>query len=280
MNQLATWLKQLLNHNCSINCWYCNMNHMVVLDLSHFSIRAVLYLTGFVLFFSSPAVLYSQVAGVVPLNGNNLDIRLDKGSFLLGGTLGLNLKSAENENQLLRTALKERSDKFSLRLDGAYALKDNWFLGLGLVWGETNREGDYEDPNSGDISDVQFHSTSYSVRPFMKNHLPLSANRRFNLVVQTELGFSLDQSIQQTRIEEVITRSLKKEWGMGLGIRPGLLVFVLKNSAMEASVNIAGIGFSVSEIKETDKPDAIVKSADLDLKIDLLQLNLGFITYF
>ena len=67
---------------------------------------------------------------------------------------------------------------------------------------------------------------------------------------------------------------------MGLGIRPGLLVFVLKNSAMEASVNIAGIGFSVSEIKETDKPDAIVKSADLDLKIDLLQLNLGFITYF
>lgn len=30
---------------------------------------------------------------------------------------------------------------------------------------------------------------------------------------------------------------------------------------------------------ETDKPDAIVKSADY-LKIDLLQLNLGFITYF
>lgn len=253
---------------------------MVAFCLSHFGFRAVLRLTGFFLFFSCPAVLISQVTVAEAPDGNDLDIRLDKGSFFLGGTLGLNLKSAENENQLLRTALKERSDKFSLRLDGAYALKDNWFLGLGLVWGVTNREGDYKDPNSGDISDIQFHSTSYSVRPFMKNHLPLSPNRRFNLVVQTELGFTIDQSIQQTRIDEVITRSLKKEWGMGLGIRPGLLVFVLKNAAMEASVNIAGIGFSVSETNETDKPDAIVKSADLDLKIDLLQLNLGFITYF
>jgi len=55
---------------------------------------------------------------------------------------------------------------------------------------------------------------------------------------------------------------------------------VVKNFAVEATVNLAGVGFTVSGIKQTDAPDVYVRSADLDLKIDLLQLNLGFISYF
>jgi len=223
---------------------------------------------------------YGQQDSIKNYPGTEIDVRLDKGDFFVGGTLGLNLKSAENQNQLLRTALTEGSDQFSLRLDGAYGLKDDFFIGLGLMVGATNREGDYEDPNSGDISNIKFHSTSYSVRPFIKNHLPLTPNKRFNLVIQTELGFFIDQSIEETNTNDIITRKLTDEWGLSLGIRPGLLAFVMRNFAVEASVNIAGIGVTVTEITQTDMPDVIVSSADLDLKIDLLQLNLGFVTYF
>jgi hypothetical protein len=223
---------------------------------------------------------FSQDDSTKRFQGAEIDVRLDKGDFLLGGTLGLDLKAAENENQLLRTAINENSDKLNLRLDGAYALKDDWFVGLGFLWGVTNREGDYEDPNTGDISNIRFHSTSYSLRPFIKNHLPLNPNRRFNLVVQTELGVAIDQSIEESTANKIVTRKLTKEWGMGLGVRPGLLAFIMKNFAVEASVNIAGIGFSVTEINQTNEPDVNIRSADLDLKIDLLQLNLGFIAYF
>lgn len=222
---------------------------------------------------------FSQEDSTKRFRGAEIDVRLDKGDIMLGGTLGLDLRSAENENQLLRTAVTENKDVFSFRLDGAYALKDDWFVGMGFVWGVTNREGDYIDPNTGDLSSVQFHSTRYSVRPFIKNHLPLDQNRRFNLVVQTEMGFSINQSIEESVTNEVVTRTLEREWGMGLGVRPGLLAFVMKNFAVEASVNIAGIGFTVLEVNKTDEPDVNVRSAELDLKIDLLQLNLGFITY-
>lgn len=222
----------------------------------------------------------SQEDSTKRFHGAEIDVRLDKGDFLLGGTLGLDLKAAENENQLLKTAITEGSDKFNLRLDGAYALKDDWFIGMGFLWGVTNREGDYEDPNTGDVSNIKLHSTSYSLRPFIKNHLPLNANRRFNLVVQTELGFAIDQSIEETNANEIITRKLTKEWSVGLGVRPGLLAFIVNNFAVEASVNIAGIGVTVKEVNQTDEPDVNVSSANLDLKIDLLQLNLGFIAYF
>ncbi|MBN2611018.1 MAG: outer membrane beta-barrel protein [Bacteroidales bacterium] len=223
--------------------------------------------------------LFSQQDSTKKYPGADIDVRLDKGDFMVGGTLGLNLKTAENENQLLQTALTEDRDKFNLRIDGAYALKDEWFVGLGFLWGVTNREGDYEN-SDGEISNIKLHSTSYSVRPFIKNHLPLGPSKRFNLVVQTELGFVIDQSIEETTTGDIVSRKLTDEWGFGLGVRPGLLAFVMKNFAVEASVNVAGIGFLVTDIKQTDEPDVSIRTAELDLKIDILQLNLGFITYF
>jgi len=67
---------------------------------------------------------------------------------------------------------------------------------------------------------------------------------------------------------------------MGLGVRPGLLAFVLKNFAVETSVNVAGAKFTVTEINSTNAPDTKVQSGSLDVKFDLLQLYLGFIGYF
>jgi hypothetical protein len=223
---------------------------------------------------------FSQEDSTKRFRGADIDVRLNKGDFMIGGTLGLDLRSAENENQLLQTAVEESKDVFNLRLDGAYALKDDWFVGLGFLWGVTNRSGDYLDPNSGDLSNVQFRRTSYSFRPFIKNHLPLDRNRRFNLVVQTEMGFSINQSIEESVTNEIVTRKLENELVAGIGVRPGLLAFIMKNFAVEVSVNIAGLGFSVKEISTTDEPDVKVQSAELDLKIDILQLNLGFISYF
>lgn len=223
---------------------------------------------------------YSQEISQERSLGAPIDVRLDKGDFFIGGTLGLDLKDVENQNQILTTALTENSDNFNLRLDGGYALKNDFFIGLGFLWGVTNRTGEYKDPNTGDISDIQYYGTRYSIRPFIKNHLPLTPNRRFNLVVQTELRFSLNQSIEEIDLNEIVTRIYRDEWGLGIGVRPGLLAFVMNNFAVEASVNVAGIGFSVLEVNETGMPDVNVSSANLDLKIDILQLNLGFVTYF
>jgi hypothetical protein len=223
--------------------------------------------------------LFGQQDTLIKYPGADIDVRLNKGNIMLGGTLGLDLRAAENQDQLLRIALNENTDRFNLRLDGAYAYRDDTFFGVGFLWGVTNREGDYEDPNSGDVSNIKFHSTSYSLRPFVKNHLPLSPSKRFNLVVQTEIGFAIDQSLEEVTTGDIVTRKNTREWGIGIGMRPGMLAFVMKNFAVEASVNVAGVGFRVTDIKETGKPDVNVRSAELDLKIDLLQLNLGFITY-
>ena len=63
-------------------------------------------------------------------------------------------------------------------------------------------------------------------------------------------------------------------------MRPGLLAFIVENFGFEVNVGAFGLSSSVEKIKTTDQPDTRVVSNDLDLKISLLQLSLGFCVYF
>jgi hypothetical protein len=208
-----------------------------------------------------------------------VDVRLGKGSFLAGGTLGLNLRSTGNQDQLIRKIDVEDLVDFILRINGAYAIKDNVFIGLGLEYGQTSRKGDYINTDDGSLSEVQYFQTSFSLRPFIKNHLSLDQIGRFNLINQTELIVELDQSITETTNDRVVTRQISSSQIYGLGLRPGILVFIVRNFAVEANVNLAGINFSNSMIKRTDLPDEVVRKASIDFKIDILKLNLGFLIY-
>ena len=208
-----------------------------------------------------------------------VDVRLGKGTFLAGGTLGLNLRNTGNQDQLIRQVDVEDLVDFTVRLNGAYAIKDEVFIGLGLEYGQTSRKGDYINADDGSLSEVQFFQTSFSIRPFVKNHLPLDKIGRFNLINQTELIFELDQSITENTTDRVVTRQISNAQVYGLGLRPGIMVFVVENFAIEASVNLAGINFSNATIKRTDVPDEVVRKASIDLKIDILKLNLGFLIY-
>ena len=208
-----------------------------------------------------------------------VDVRLGKGTFLAGGTLGLNLRNTGNQDQLIRKVDVEDLVDFSIQLNGAYAIKDEIFIGLGLEYGQTSRKGDYINADDGSLSEVQFFQTSFSLRPFVKNHLPLDHKGRFNLINQTELILELDQSITETTKNRVVTRQISNSRVYGIGLRPGVMAFVVNNFAVEASVNLAGINFSNSTIERTDMPDETVRKASIDFKIDILKLNLGFLIY-
>jgi hypothetical protein len=236
------------------------------------------YISFLALFFSA-SVLYGQTDTTLQRTRTKVDIRLDKGNFLIGGTVSLDLRENSNKDQLVRKINIENLASFAVRLDGGYAIKDDVFAGIGLQYGQTDREGDYINSSDGTLSNVKYFEQSISIRPFIKNHLPLDRRGRFNIVNQTELKFQIDQSISETTIDRVVTRTLSVDQAYGVGIRPGIMVFVVHNFAFEATVNLAGISYSHSRVETTGQPDMVVSKAGIDLKIDLLQLNLGFLIY-
>jgi hypothetical protein len=238
-----------------------------------------LLILSVILLFAYAGSVYSQNPNKDRQEGNDVLINLDKGDLMFGGTIGLNLRSMGNTDQLIRIVDIEDQLAFNIRIDGAYAVKDEVFLGLGINYGQTNRTGDYVNPDNGELSNINYFAYSVSLKPFVKNHLPLDRIGRFCLVNITELMVQVDQSIAETTTNNIITRDLSVSQEYGIGVRPGLMVFMVKNFAVEATVNLAGVTYQHSRISSTGQPDEIVSKAGIDLKIDLLQLNLGFLIY-
>lgn len=203
---------------------------------------------------------------------------LNKGDYFVGGTISLSTQETNNRDVLIYNIDNENSADFSVRFDGGYAIKDNVFVGFGVQYGETKRKGNYVDSDNSS-SYKRFYSNTMSYRPFIKNYVPLSESRRFNLITQTELSFGITQSIRQTEKDNDIIRTFSKQFDFGVSIRPGLLVFVVDNFAIETTVNVGGIKYSYLKQTTTLQPNTVVKKGSIDLKIDILQINLGFFVY-
>jgi hypothetical protein len=80
--------------------------------------------------------------------------------------------------------------------------------------------------------------------------------------------------------DNVLTRTYTSSTYYGLAMRPGILAFIHKNFGFEVNVGAFGLSSSREKSTTTNQPDTRVKTNDLDLKINLLSLSLGFTGYF
>lgn len=201
-----------------------------------------------------------------------------KGSWLAGGTFSLQSSNTNNKNQLIRYVEEDRVNIFTVKADAAYAFLDNNFAGLGILYGQTHRSGNYEN-SDGELYFEQQFGNSISFTPFLKNFTPLDKKGRFNIVTQIEFLNQLDQGITETNLNDNITRKLTAKYTGLIGIRPGISVFVIKNVAFETTLNVAGIKYTWLKTEITDQPVSRASTGTIDFKIDLFQLNIGIFVY-
>jgi len=232
-------------------------------------------------------MLFSQncIAQYNPDVADALDLKLDnmktftkKASTMTGGTLSLHLKNTSDQDQLIRYVEANETYDFTIRTDGAYAFADNNFAGMALMYGQSKKTGLYQN-SDGEIYSEDFFATQYSFSPFLKNLTPLDKKGRFNIITQIELWNQIEQSITQTILNETVTRKNSVKYTGLLGVRPGISVFVLQNVAFETTLNVAGIKYTYEKIKTTARPDSKTETANIDFKIDILQLNIGIFVY-
>ena len=197
---------------------------------------------------------------------------------MTGGTLSLHLKNTSGKDQLIRYVEEDNNYEFAVNVYGAYAFADQNFAGISLLYGQSKTDGTYEN-SDGQLYTEQFFGNQYSFRPFLKNLTPLDKRGRFNIITQIEFWNQIDQGITQTIINEEVTRKQSVKYTGLLGVRPGISVFVLQNVAFETTLNVAGIKYSYEKTKTTNLPDSKTTTANVDFKIDILQLNIGIFVY-
>jgi hypothetical protein len=205
-------------------------------------------------------------------------IPITKGTWFSSLSLSSSQKKAENERQLFATYLTEDRRSFSIRLDPGYVIKENLGVGLGLLYGSTE-DLSTQQASDGAISDVKLAERRMAFRPYIKNFIPLGTSNRFYIIVPTEIQIGYGSQVKEVTANQILTRTYSNTIYYGLEMRPGMLVFVHKNFGFEVNVGAFGLSNSVTRGTATNLPDSKVVNNDLSLKINLLELALGFSIY-
>jgi hypothetical protein len=206
-------------------------------------------------------------------------VRMQKGVWFAGGTISLGSRKAENENQLFVYNVNQKKQTAEVRVDGGYLIRENVGIGLGALYGRT-KEINTQKASDGTLTDNNIAESYYAFRPFVKNFIPLGKSHRFYVVIPTELQIGFGSTVKEATTNAVLTRTYTKSNYYGIAMRPGLLIFMYKNFGFEVNVGALGLNSRIDKGTVTGQPDSKVVTHDLDLKINILNLSLGFSGYF
>lgn len=204
---------------------------------------------------------------------------LKKGTRFAGVNLSVSEKTSENPSSLFEQIESEDRVSFTISGSGGYFIRDLWMLGGRLEY--TSSENDTGLTEDTGKKRVQSVSRFTSIGVMMRNYLPLDAAGRFSLFVDSGLDFGYGKEVVQTTLDDDIDRKVTHAYALDLGVTPGLMAFVDKGVAIEASVNVVGLSASWGDYDFNDgERTGNTSSTNLDFSIKLLTLYIGLTYYF
>lgn len=224
--------------------------------------------------------LVSPVFAQADLSGLTEDYAITPGRGYSVVTFSLDQRNAENENQLLRQVIDQ--DKFDYRVtaSGGYALKNNFTIGLGFSYGRQREDITFVNQDDEEIT-TQSVGQDVSFIPNIRKYVPLGSGR-LQIFVQTDLRASFGESLQRDFLAAEVQKTEEDFVELRLGVQPGVVLFFTRQWAFEASVGIAGVSsrWSTKTFNEDEANQTKIQQSSIDLKLNLLALNLGVAYYF
>lgn len=204
---------------------------------------------------------------------------LSKGVLFFGLSGGASLRESENENALIVTIADQKKRGFNVLMAGGYMVKSNFAVGGALRYDEsrltqTTLDGD------GIETQVREAGSIITTSAYVKNFIPLTANHRINLFNIAGIAWVADRKTAESTNQDILTRTYTNKNTLQLGISPGIQVFVVEGFATEVGVNVAGFSASRKEVSINGIQDSSVNTFDVDLKMNILSLNISFYYYF
>jgi len=208
------------------------------------------------------------------------DFLIKKGRYFSTLTFSLNQRQAENEDQLLRFVIDQDRLNYRIVGSGGYAIKNNITVGLGVGYGRQREKITFEDENGEEVTTKRLQQ-GLSVVPTFRNYVPLGKGQ-LQILIQTELGFTFGESLQRNFSLNEVDKIEGNFFEGNLGVSPGAVLFFDRHWAFETTVGLAGLSVRVEEEVTNDNEagrERVVESG-IDLRLNLLQLNLGVAYYF
>ncbi len=202
-----------------------------------------------------------------------------KGNGYIGLALSLQDQSLVNTQRLFDKVVDGNTFKYDIEFSGGYFISDYTQIGLGFSYSEDKFEG--TTIRDGDTVRVEDVTKLFTALPFVKPYIPVTSNQRLSFFMQ--FGFGLGGGnglLRETRNLDEIRKVSTEQFRFTLGLTPGITFFAVENFAFEVGINV--LGYELRRIETiTDEIETSVDTRhNVNLKLNLLSLNIGLAYYF
>jgi hypothetical protein len=158
-------------------------------------------------------------------------------------------------------------------------LKPDFAVGAGVRIDQSRLSKTVID-SDGITSNIQEAGSILTSSVYIKNFIGLTANRRINLYNIAGIAWIADRNTAENFSQDLLTRTYTRKNGLQVGISPGVQVFIVDGFATEVGVNVAGFSATRKEVAVNGVVDSKVNTLDIDLRLNILSLNISFFYYF
>jgi hypothetical protein len=225
------------------------------------------------------ALIEVEILSAQSLGNEEAHSRLGKGVVFAGFSGGASLRGSENENALVVTIQEQSKTGYNLIFTGGYMLKPEFAVGAAMRVDQSRLTKTVVD-SDGITSDVQEAGSIITSSIFVKSFIPLTANKRINLYNIAGMAWVADRNNSENFSQDLLTRTYTSKNSLQLGVSPGIQVFVVEGFATEVGVNVAGFSATQKIVSVNGVEDSSVNTFDLDLRVNILSLNISFYYYF
>lgn len=207
-----------------------------------------------------------------------------KGQWITG--VSVNYTQSNQDNYQFLIAEKITGDTYSFKVSPMlmYCFADN--VAAGAKFGYRRSRAMVENGSiildsstSYDADNLFTISSNFYGTACLRNYLSFGTSMRFGLFNELQLELSGGQSKISNGTNENLTGTFERNFGLNVGLSPGLIMFLSNYSALEVNVGVLGFGYTHTKAITDQVSVSKRNSKHANFKVNLFSISFGVAFY-
>lgn len=209
---------------------------------------------------------------------------IPKGQWITGVNVSYTQSDQNNYQFLIIENINGDTYSFKVSPMLLYAFQDNLALGGRFSYSRSRTHLDnasiiIDSETSYDINNLYSISQNYSGYAAFRNYISLGNSMRFAFFNELQLQIGGGQSKIINGTGDDITGTYQRTFDIGVGLTPGMMMFLNNYSAIEVSIGVLGFNYSSSKATTDQIYVAHTDYKSANFKINLFSISFGVVFY-
>ncbi len=207
-----------------------------------------------------------------------------KGQWITGVSVSYSMSNQDNYKFLVIEGIDGDTYTFKVTPMLMFAFADNMAAGGKMSYTRQRTRLDYADvkidsETDYDIDNLYSLSHTYSVMGAFRNYISFGNSTRFGMFNELQLQFSCGESKLCSGTGDDLTGTFTRNYGINIGVAPGMIMFLNNYSALEVNVGVLGFNYTHRKATTDQVYVAHMNTQSANFRINLFSITFGVVFY-